>query len=227
MSRFKNAIIYLLSFLITIVFMIFISNVIGYFTLSQVNDTNIILHKNIIFTITLFFFALILAVIRRLSLKKFVSHNIFLSTTINEYSTNDKLWFYIVLILIYFLRIIRDKSFSSFNLSTIILFSLSIILAKVLIIYSQKTMKLYLTKDYIVITGFDIRIKPPFIFAGDINNDSGFYNFSDIKEILIHNTHVEIILIYEVGKLIFDTDYDTTRKLEAVLIQNKVKYTKI
>ena len=75
------------------------------------------------------------------------------------------------------------------------------------------------------IYGFDVRIKPHFGFRRNISfNEAGFYKYSDIKDVTLKNSSVEIVLNLQEGKVIFNaTDIN---KLEAILITKSVKYNK-
>lgn len=227
MSGTRKSFLFFISFFITIFFM----SIIGFILrplLENISDYtfyNIV--SPILYTIYLIVFLLIESAIRRLYTRKFLNQSeILFKAETNGFNLSTRLIIYLALVLIYFLSLFKDFTIESISIPRIILFIISFLIIELLLKLSNKTIYGYFTRDYIIISGWDLRLSLPIIYGPHVHNDSDVYSYNDIKEYFIFPTYIELYLISDSGKLVFDLDSESSRKFKGVLMQKNIPMKK-
>lgn len=223
MRESRKTFIFFVSLFITLAFTSILSRILYPVIINSSKD----LINNIIYplflTVAFLFFTLFQAFYRYHQSKGLIKRNtVFFTVNADKFKFNEKILFYVILALIYFGSILRNSSFNTLMVIRIILFMASIALFEFLVRYSNKSIKIHFLKDGIIVSGFDIRLDLPVVFGANIRNDSGYYRYTDFDGYLLFPDHIELFLILERGKLIFNTDSELTRQVTGILSQNKI-----
>ncbi|RKD30107.1 hypothetical protein [Thermohalobacter berrensis] len=227
MSTIRKTINFFISFFIAIVFMSLLSYIISPFISKLSNETVSNIVYPIFFTLIFVTFTLIQALLRYLHSKKILKENtVLLSVKAEQFRLGEKLWFYGVIILIYFAPLLKNLSLEYINWARVVLFIASIIVFEFLLKYSSETVKIHFMRNGILVSGFDIRINLPIAYNTEIHNDSGYYSYNDVDSYFIFPNHVELFLILEQGRLVFNADNEIKRQITGLLKQKKIKMRK-
>ncbi|MBS4534804.1 hypothetical protein GOQ29_04145 [Clostridium sp. D2Q-14] len=223
----KHTILFFLAFFLTI----FLVTIIGIIFSPFINNISDYIYYNIVspilFTFYFFTFIAFQGIIRKIYTNKYINENqILIKSKAKKFQINEKLLIYLVIILIYFSSMIRNFSIQSITLPKVLLFILSIIIIEIALKFSSKSLYGYFTKDYIIISGIDLRISLPIIYGSNILNDSNVYTYNDIKEYFTFPETIELYLIGEQGKLVFNTDNELSRQFLGILKQKKIPMKK-
>ncbi|EOD00430.1 hypothetical protein [Caldisalinibacter kiritimatiensis] len=223
MSGVKKTVNFLISFFATIVFLSLLSNIIRPLIINYSENTITNIIYPLYITIAFLFFIFSQALIRRIRSNKILNENaILLSVNADKFNLNEKLWFYVIVVLIYFVPFIKNPTLNNLSISRIVLFILTMVGIELLIRYSSKTIKIHFLRQGMLVSGFDIRIDLPIGIGNVVHNDSGVYTYHDIEGYLIYPDHIEFFLTMERGKLIFHTDSEITRQIKGIIKQNRI-----
>ncbi|WP_066495925.1 hypothetical protein [Abyssisolibacter fermentans] len=223
---FKKTLYFFLAITITLLFFTLVGGLI--LSTSEVVSENIFV--NIIipstYSLALLIFAVSLCIIRNMDTKKIITQNTtFFVIKSVKFNLYKKIWFYLVITLIYFIPFLRGISLKNLNLTRIIAFIITIILFELLLNFSSKSVKIHFLRNGIVINGFDLRFEPP-INAIQICNDTGSYSYNNIENYFIFPDHIEVYLILNQGKLSFKADSETIRMFTGIMQQKKIPMKK-
>ncbi|SHH20294.1 hypothetical protein SAMN02745135_00038 [Caloranaerobacter azorensis DSM 13643] len=227
MSNTKKTANFIMAFFSTIMFISIVSRIIMPY-ISNLNE-NIV--NNVVFpillTIALLFFGFFQGLLRYSYNKKILrSSSVLLSASTDKFNLNERLWYYLLVALIYFLPILKNPLSSKMIIIRIILFIITLALIEVLLKLSNRTIKIYFLKNGILITGFDIRIGLPIVYGTQIHNDSGYYSYNDIENYFIFPDYIDLYLILKQGKLTFKSNSELARQVSGILKQNKIEMKK-
>lgn len=227
MSGTKRTILFFSSFFITILVM----SIIGLLFSSFINNVSDYVYYNVVspilFTIYFFVFIFIEGMIRKKYTKKHIQdNNVLIKAKTNGFSINGRLLIYLIIILIYFTPILRTLSIELLTIPRIVLFTISIVLVEVLLRISDKSLYVFFTKDYIIISGLDLRVSLPIIYGNNVYNDTDVYTYNDIKEYFVFPETIELYLVGEQGKLVFNIDSELSRQFVGLLQQKKIPMKK-
>lgn len=227
MSGTKKSILFFASFFITIFFMSIVGVIFRPF-LENINDyTYYNIVSPILYTIYLIFFMVIESTIRRIYTNKFLKeNNVLFKVKTNGFNLSVRLIIYLAIILIYFISLFRDFSIKSISIPRIILFTLSFLIIEFILRVSNKSIYGYFTRDYIIISGWDFRLSLPIIYGANVYNDSDVYTYNDIKDYFIFTDYIELYLIADQGKLVFNMNSELSRKFVGILSQKKIPMKK-
>ncbi|MBS4537413.1 hypothetical protein GOQ27_03005 [Clostridium sp. D2Q-11] len=227
MSGTKRTILFFSSFFLTILFM----SIVGIILSPIINTISDYVYYNIfspiLFTIYLFIFMLIEGFLRKIYTNKYLKDNqLLIKVKAKEFELSGRLLVYLIILLIYFTPLLRDFSMDLLTIPRVLLFIFSIIISELLLRISSKSIYGYLTKDYVIISGLDLRIGLPIIYGSNIFNDSEVYTYNDIKEYFVFPETIELYLVADQGKLVFDTDNEVSRQFIGILTQKKIPMKK-
>ncbi|WP_130807705.1 hypothetical protein [Senegalia massiliensis] len=227
MSGTKKSILFFASFFITIFFMSIVGVIFRPF-LENIDDyTYYNIVSPILYTIYLIFFMIIESTIRKIYTKRFLNEStILFKVKTNGFNLSVRLIIYLAIVLIYFISLFRDFSIKSISIPRIILFILSFLIIEFILRISNKSIYGYFTRDYIIISGWDFRLSLPIIYGTNVHNDSDVYTYNDIKDYFIFTDYIELYLIADQGKLVFDIDSELSRKFVGILNQKKIPMKK-
>lgn len=223
MSLTKKAVIFLLSFFLTLIVVSLTSQYISPLVINM--DQNLIINivAPLFATIGLFFFIVIQALIRYMFIKRILTTNTNLvSANIGKFNIKERLLFYVFFILIYFVTLLGKMIFDYTFMIRILLFIGSIIIAEMLLRMSNKSTKIFFQRNGILIIGFDVRIEVPFGQNVDVYNNSGFYSYNDLKDYSIFPDRMELSLINDLGKIVFMANGELKRQITGLMVQNKI-----
>lgn len=227
MSGSKKTIVFIFSFFATILFLTILSPIIN--SIIMETEKNWISEVLVLFTYTLafIFFLLFQSLIKYLKNNKFKKENtILLSAKIDRFILSERIWIYLILVLIYFVPFLRTLSITYVTPIRIVMFIISVVLIESLIRFSNNSLNIVFIRNGILISGLDIRIELPILYGSNIHNNSGFYSYNDIENYFIFPDHVELYLILDQGTLTFHSNSELNRKVLGILKQNKIPMKK-
>lgn len=227
MTGTKKTLLFFSSFFLTILFM----SIVSYTLYPFINNISNYILSNvlipILYTIYFIVFLFIQGIIRYLMTKKYFKNNaILIKSKTEDFILKEKLLIYLIIFLIYFMPLITKLSLEPLNLPRIILFIISILVIEILIRISNKSIYGYFTRDYIIISGLDLRISLPIVYGSHIHNDSTIYSYNDIENYFIFKDVIELYLIGDQGKLVLNIDTESSRQFVGLLKQKKIPMKK-
>ncbi|WP_427339825.1 hypothetical protein [Caloranaerobacter sp. DY30410] len=227
MSNAKKTANFIMAFFSTIMFISIVSRIVmPYISNLSENMVNNVVFP-ILLTIALLFFGSFQGLLRYSYNKRILKNNaVLLSVNIDNFNLNERLWYYLLVALIYFVPIFRNPISSKMIIIRVVLFIITLALIEVLLRLSNKTIKIYFLKNGILITGFDIRIGLPIVYGTQIHNDSGYYSYNDIENYFIFPDYIDLYLILKQGKLTFKSNSELARQVSGILKQNKIEMKK-
>lgn len=228
MSNTKRLTIFLASFFVTIFFLILLSLALKPLIINANNNiTNFIIFP-LYLTLSFYFLVFFHAFLKKILYKKYLLKNaILLTIKADKITITDRLWYYLFIVLIYFAPIYKGITTGIISLIPISLFVLNILLIEVILKKSLKTIRISFFRAGIVITGFDTRFNIPMEGLGTtVRNDYGYYSYNDIDSYFPFPDRVELFLTAERGKLVLNTDSETMRQLQGIIVQQKIKKRK-
>lgn len=228
MSQTRKAVIFFLSFFITI---IALSLLFQFISPSLVNMDESVMFNVIspLFTTAgLIIFVILQSIIRYLFYKKTLKSNTsFVYANITKFAMKERMLPYAFLLLIHLAPFLGKIVFDYTFMIRILLFIGSIIIIELLLRISNKKVKVFFQRNGILITGFDARIEIPLGVSINIYNDSGFYSYKDIDEYAVLQDRMELKLINNYGKIVFMANGELKRQVTGLMVQNKVPIRKV
>lgn len=223
----KRTILFFSAFFLTI----FLITIIGIILTPFINTISDYIYYNIVspilFTFYFFVFTVFQGIVRKIYTRKYIKESqVLIKSKTEKFHMSGRLLTYLVIFLIYFTPIIRTLSIQSLTLPRVLLFILSIIIMELILKISSNSLYGYLTKDYIIISGTDLRISLPIVYGNNIFNDSDVYTYNDIKEYFVFPETIELYFVGEQGKLALNTDSELSRQFIGILTQKKIPMKK-
>lgn len=224
MSGLKKSLVFFVSFFATLALISIISYAISPFLDNIDNQVMRLIIYPTVFSIALIFFVLLQGLLKYYINKKILDENtVLFKVHIEKFNLNQRLWLYILAILIYFVQLFKAFSFNFLSFVSILLFLATLVILEGLIRFSKKTVKIYFLRNGILVTGFDIRIELPFVYGTEIFNDSGFYEYADIDGYFIFSDHMDLFLVFDQGRLTFKIDDEIKRQALGLFKEQKIK----
>ncbi|MSS42570.1 hypothetical protein FYJ27_02310 [Anaerosalibacter bizertensis] len=225
MSRMKKSMAFFLSFMVTILFITFITILLDPIlkNISMPSIKNTILP--LLLSLGLLFFAFFQGFLKwKWNNKTLKKNKVLLELQGDSFTNIEKSWIYIFLVLIYFSQLFRDFSLKSITLGRIALFIIFFIIIYFLLKFSEKTMKIVFTKDGVIVNGLDLRIDIP--LGQPIHNATGYYPYNSIDSYLPLQDKIELFTEFEQGKIVVKAKGKERSQILYILKQNKVKKRK-
>ncbi|WP_425447093.1 hypothetical protein [Dethiothermospora halolimnae] len=226
MSITKRVLIFILCLFATIFFMSVISTLVSPYVFNNFSAGTI---NNIIypllFTLGLFFFGIFQGLIKYLANKKILAKNtLLLSLKIGDkLNLTERLWYYSLLLLIYFLPAIRSLSLQYITISRIVLFIISVALSELLLRTSYNSIKIHFLRQGFLLNGFDVRIDIPLeMVNSQMHNETIYYSYKDIEGYLMYPNHIDLYLTGNKGIIYLNVDDETQRQVMGILVQQKI-----
>lgn len=226
-SNSKKLINFFVSFVILFLFLAisgsYIQPLYDHFSSDTINDILIPLH----YSIALFLFAIISNFIRNAFNRKLLKNDsLMLECKALKFNTIHKIWFYVLILVIYAFPFINGKNFNELSIKRVIALALTLIAYKIVLDISSNSIQVTFLSKGIIIHGFDLRLEAPIKNGTLLCNNSGYYSYNDIENYFIYPDYITMFLINQDGKITFKADTELKRRFTGLMIQKKIKTKK-
>lgn len=179
-------------------------------------------------TFSFIFFIFLHASLRKNAMTKIIKElNVVKILPVTKFTLNQKSWLYLVVILIYYLPVLKDRDLSYLNAYNVSLSIIALVLVELLLRLSNKSTFFYFTDKGIAINGLDLRLIIPIVYGGQNYNDSNLYTYDKLHSYVLYDNKIDVEDNYRRKILFIQGDLDSLKQVEGLLKRNKVKPKKV